>query len=284
MDGEKENPPFISGNQVVFDRIRQQFESSVSILTQLSDICWSKENTNMKNKQIFTVIVSLAFGFSIALIGCTRTEAQTIVQNPLLEAEEAIVYEQAQAPASRILIAYFSMPSENVNEVLPNADALTGASRIIVDGIMTGHLQHIANLIHAETGGDIFTIQTIQDYPARHRLLIDMARQERAENARPRLARRIINVQNYDTIFLGFPNWWSDMPMPLYSFLEEHDFAGKTIIPFVVHGGGRLPGAVDAIIQLQPQAAVVTDILSIHRNNLGTAENAVTAWLSSLEA
>jgi len=230
----------------------------------------------MKAKPFFTVIISLMLGFSTVAMGCARrTEAQTITQNPADETSIPVVYEQIQE-TSRILIAYFSHQS-----LWDDVDNLTGASRVIVDGNMLGHVEHIANIIHRTTGGNLFTIRTVHDYPIPHSQLLEVARGQRDTNARPQLSTQITNLQNYDIIFLGFPNWWSDMPMPLYSFLERYNFAGKTIIPFSVHGGGRLPGALERIIQLQPGANVVTNMLYFHRNNLARAESDVTAWLNS---
>jgi flavodoxin len=181
---------------------------------------------------------------------------------------------QVQTGSGRILIAYFSHQSQ-----WDDIDNLTGASRVVVDGTVIGHVEHVANTIHRMTGGDLFVIRTIQNYPVPHRQLLDAAQQELRENARPRLASRIPNLQNYDTIFIGYPNWWRDMPMPLYSFLEDHNFEGKTIIPFILHGGSGHSGTIDRIIQLQPQASVVRDALVFHRNNLARTESEVRTWL-----
>ena len=183
------------------------------------------------------------------------------------------LYAQTQTNSSRVLIVYFSQQSSGLN------DATTSASRIAVDGNHIGHVQHIASIIQRTTGGDLFEIQTVQTYPFEHRQLLDFARQEQRENARPRLSARIPNIQNYDTIFLGYPNWWADMPMPVYTFLEEYSLSGKTVVPFCLNGGSGISGTVDRIIRLQPQANIVRDALVFNRNNLARAESDVTAWL-----
>ena len=109
-----------------------------------------------------------------------------------------------------------------------------------MDGEVLGNTQYIAQLIRpTETGGDLFRIETVQEYPGSHDALLDYAYNELTENARPELASQIENPDSYDVIFLGYPNWNSDLPMPLYSFLEEYDFSGKAIIPFTTHGGSR---------------------------------------------
>ena len=183
------------------------------------------------------------------------------------------LYAQTLTDPGRIIIVYFTQQSSGLN------DATTSASRVAVNGNYIGHVQHIANIIQRATGGTLFEIQTVQTYPFEHRPLLEAARQEQRENARPRLSARIPNIQNYDTIFLGYPNWWSDMPMPVYSFLDEYNLAGKTIIPFCLNGGSGISGTVDSIIRLEPQANVIRDALVFNRNNLARAESDVAAWL-----
>ena len=184
-----------------------------------------------------------------------------------------VLYAQTQTNSNRVLIVYFSQQSSGL------ADATTSASRVAVDGNYIGHVQHIANIIQRATGGTLFEIQTVQAYPFEHRQLLDVARQEQRENVRPGLSARIPNIQNYDTIFLGYPNWWADMPMPVYTFLDEYNLSGKTVIPFCLNGGSGISGTVDKIIRLQPQANVVRDALVFNRNNLARADSDITAWL-----
>lgn len=149
-----------------------------------------------------------------------------------------------------VLVAYFSVPETD------GVDTVSGASRVVVDGEVLGNTQYIAQLIHQETGGDLFRIETVQEYPGSHDALLDYAYNELTENARPELASQIENPDSYDVIFLGYPNWNSDLPMPLYSFLEEYDFSGKTIIPFTTHGGSGLSRTVQTIKELQPDVTV----------------------------
>lgn len=175
-----------------------------------------------------------------------------------------------------VLVAYFSVPETD------GVDTVSGASRVVVDGEVLGNTQYIAQLIHQETGGDLFRIETVQEYPGSHDALLDYAYNELTENARPELASQIENPDSYDVIFLGYPNWNSDLPMPLYSFLEEYDFSGKTIIPFTTHGGSGLSRTVQTIQELQPDAAVVESGLSISRNNVPDAQSEVSDWIAGL--
>ena len=93
---------------------------------------------------------------------------------------------------------------------------------------------------------------------------------------------KIENPDSYDVIFLGYPNWNADLPMPLYTFLEEYNFSGKTIIPFTTHGGSGFSRTIQTISDLQPNATVVSDGLSISRNSVIGAEGEVVEWVNEL--
>lgn len=184
--------------------------------------------------------------------------------------------ETAETGSSNILIAYFSVMETD------GVDAVASASRVVVNGEVLGNNQYIAQLIQQETGGDLFSIETVQEYPTTHDPLLEFAYEEKADNARPELATQIENPDSYDVIFLGYPNWNADLPMPLYTFLEEYDFSGKTIIPFTTHGGSGFSRTVQTISELQPGANVRSDGLSISRNSVSGAESEVVDWVDSL--
>ena len=180
------------------------------------------------------------------------------------------------AASSNILIAYFSVPETD------GVDAVAGASRVVVDGDVLGNTQYIAQLIQQQTGGDLFRIETVQEYPGSHDPLLEFAYNERAEGARPELAAQMENLDSYDIIFLGYPNWNADLPMPLYTLLEQTDLSGKTIVPFTTHGGSGFSRTIQTIQELQPNATVVSDGLSISRNSVAQAEGDVASWVSGL--
>ena len=131
-------------------------------------------------------------------------------------------------------------------------------------------------------GGDLFRIETVQDYPLDHDPLVDQAADEQEENLRPELASHIENLEQYDTIILGYPNWWGDLPMPVYSFLEEYDFGAKTIIPFVTHGGSSFSDTRNTISELQPDAAISENTFSLSRNDVAESEAEIRQWAESL--
>lgn len=185
--------------------------------------------------------------------------------------------QEAQEASGGILIAYFSVPETD------GVDAVAGASRVVVDGAVLGSNQYVAQLIQAEVGGDLFRIETEQTYPGEHDALLEFAYNELAEGARPALAAQVEDLSRYDVIFLGYPNWNADLPMPLYTFLESVDLSGKTILPFTVHGGSGFSRTISTIQELQPGATVIEDGLSISRNSVAEAQSAVAEWVQGLD-
>lgn len=179
-----------------------------------------------------------------------------------------------------ILIAYFSVP-ENVDT--DGIDANSGASIVVKNKDVLGNMQYMAMTIQEAIGGELFRIETKEKYPLEHETLVNQAKEEQNKEVRPELATHIENVEQYDMIFLGYPNWWGDMPQPLYTFLEEYDFSGKTIIPFNSHGGSGFSNTIEEIKKLQPNATVRDDGLSISRNDVADSEQEITDWAKGLQ-
>lgn len=177
---------------------------------------------------------------------------------------------------SKILITYFTVPETD------GVDTVANASRVAKDGKVIGNTEFIASIIQETLGGDLFAIETVQEYPGSHEPLLEFAYNEKSDNARPELSSHIENLSEYDVIFVGFPNWNADLPMPLYTFFEENDFGGKTLIPFVTHGGSGFSSTIRTIKNLEPDATVVEEGLSVSRNDVAGAEDDVRAWAESL--
>lgn len=193
------------------------------------------------------------------------------------EKDDASVTEGSQNIGSNVLIAYFSVP-EDVDTV----DAVAGASIVVKDGEKLGNTQYVAELIQQTVGGDLFRIETAEEYPLDHDPLVDQAAEEQNADARPELVGHVENFEQYEYVFLGFPNWWGDMPMAVYSFLEEYDFSAKTIIPFITHGGSGASGAIDTISELQPGALLMGNELVLSRNDVAESEETVVEWAKGL--
>ncbi len=178
--------------------------------------------------------------------------------------------------AGRTLVAYFTSPESD------GTDASSGASRMIEDGHLYGNTEYVARLIAEATGGELFAIRTRKEYPASHQALIDEAKREAEAGERPELSTHIANPDDYDVIFVGYPNWWYDMPMAIYAFFDEYDFGGKTVIPFCTHGGSRFSRSVETIAEMETGARVIRGP-SVSRNGLSEARRNVEAWLRSRE-
>lgn len=169
---------------------------------------------------------------------------------------------------SNILIAYFSRAGENYE----------------VGTVEVGNTQKVAEIIADETGGNLFHIETVTPYPESYDKCVEVARKELQENARPELTEKVDNFDSYDIIFLGYPIWINDMPMAIYSFLDEYDFNGKTIYPFSTNEGSELAGTVETIKEQEPKADVKKGLAitgTIAQNDPEKTRELVTEWLDT---
>lgn len=177
------------------------------------------------------------------------------------------------------LVVYFSVPeTDNAENMTKDEDN----SVVVIDGKVLGNTQYIAQLIAENTGADIFEIEPKEPYTTDHDALVDLADKEKKENARPALKYEVVNLDDYDTVFVGYPTWWADMPMILYTFLESHDLADKTVIPFNTHGGSGFAGTIDSIKKIQVNANVLDNGFSVSRDDAENAKEDVIKWLKEL--
>lgn len=181
-----------------------------------------------------------------------RTNGTEPVQSAL-QSENEQASQNGETETGKILVAYFSSEGNaDIEEgALDDVDAITSASTVwngdhyapqVVDGEHKGNTQLIAEYIAEATGGEFFAIQVVEDerYPVEGDDIFSVPEQQLRDQSRPTLSSHVENMNEYDTIYLGFPVWNGTMPMPVFSFLEEYDFAGKTIIPFSTHEGSGL--------------------------------------------
>lgn len=239
-------------------------------------------------KRYAALLLTAALGMSMS--ACGAAEAENAGSNPesgTEQADEATEQNDGAedssdasgtpaAGGSRILIAYFTAAENS------GVDAEASASYSEVDGEPKGRMQALAEMIQAETGGDLFSIQTEETYPADGGELIDYAAEEQDEDARPELSTHIENLDDYDTIFIGYPNWWADMPQPLYTFFDEYDLSGKTIIPFNSHNGSRFSGTIETIVELEPDAEVIEDGFTVNERDVPDAAGDIADWLEGV--
>lgn len=146
----------------------------------------------------------------------------------------------------------------------------------------SGNSKGIAEEIQRQTGADLFEITTVKPYSSDYNTVLKEAQQDQNQQARPELKNKVENMEQYDTILLGYPNWWASIPMPIASFLEEYDFSEKTIIPFCSHGGGRFGQSLTAIAKLAPNSTM-GEGLSVHYSGGSTLLEDISAWLKENE-
>ena len=169
-----------------------------------------------------TLLTILMTTMMLLLTACGGGNAQT--------GADTSAQKETQTTASarsdqRVLVVYFSRADEN-----------TGG----VGYIEKGNTKILAEMIAERTHGDLFEIKTVKPYPKEYRPATEAAKQEKEENARPEIVGELPDLSKYDVVFLGYPIWWSDMPMPVYTFLDRENFAGKIILPFCTHEGSGL--------------------------------------------
>jgi flavodoxin len=168
----------------------------------------------------------------------------------------------------RSLIAYFSRAGNNYV-----------GGKIV--NLAVGNTEVAAKMIQKQTCSDIFRIDTIKAYPTDYHEATDVAMQELRQNARPELSGHVDNMPDYSVIYLGYPNWWGTMPMVAFTFLEEYDFSGKTIIPFCTHEGSGLGRSVTDIAKLCTNSTIL-DGLAVLGGDAKAAQNKISEWLRKL--
>ena len=239
-------------------------------------------------------MIFLALSILLVLAGCGNGEPQESgTSNPGSASHEASSPSEgnpsaaapdntAQGGDSNILIAYFSRVGNT--DFPDDIDAVSSASLLRKDGELFGNTQYIASLIQQATDGDLFLIETAEKYPVDYDETDALGQKENRERSRPALVSHVDNLDDYDRIFLGFPNWYYDMPMAVYAFLEEYDLSGKTIIPFVTSGGSGFSKAVSAIQSIQPNAEVLADGYKVTHSKVdGVTLADIQEWRDGLD-
>jgi flavodoxin len=165
----------------------------------------------------------------------------------------------------RTLIAYFSRRGSNY------------ANGRIVD-LPVGNTEVVAHIIHEHTGGEEFRITPVAQHPSDYTEMTQVSSMELRKNARPDLSENVRDMGAFDVIYLGYPNWWGTMPMVVFTFLESHDFSGKTIVPFCTHEGGGKGSSESDIEALCPHAAVLPG-LALWGSRVDRAGDEIASWL-----
>lgn len=146
----------------------------------------------------------------------------------------------------------------------------------------SGNTEEIAKMIAADTGADLFEIVPEEAYTDDYDAVVEQAQEEQNEDVRPAIKDEIENWDDYQTVFIGYPNWWSDVPMIINTFLESYDFEGKTVVPFCTHGGGGFGTSLSSIEE-GAEGATILDGFQVSGSKAAQSEAAVQEWLDTLE-
>lgn len=208
-------------------------------------------------------------------------------EEPASPEEPASTEQQPEEPASSteqpsdtqesgVLVAYFSWADNAVIE--GEVDAVASPSVTA-----PGNVQQLAQWISERTGGDLFSIQVTEPYSSDWDACLERANQERAEDARPELTASVEQLERYDTVFLGYPNWWYGVPMALLSFLEENDLSDKQVYLFCSHGTGGLASSVEQIDEALPDSTALSEnIFDVYEEDAASSQQDILAWLEEL--
>ena len=227
-------------------------------------------------KIVSIMLISILVLFSLAACGSSQESAE----EPDTSAEEQVETEDAgtadagDAASGDILILYFSAAN------MTDADAVTGATPM---GEADGTTGWMAQVIQEQTGGEVVQITASEAYPSDYEETADKAKGEADNDARPAYEPLDIDPTQYSTVFIGYPIWWYQMPMVMYTFFDDYDFNGVTIVPFNTHEGSGDGGTYDDIRGLEPGADVL-DGFALRGGNAGddSAKDDIIQWIGGL--
>lgn len=200
----------------------------------------------MQMKKFLSILLTAMLAFCVAACGGAAEQTASAPQAPKAENTQ----QAAPQSSKKILVAYFSY---------------------------SGNTEKVAKTIQAKTGADLFKIETAAPYPTVYREVTDLAKQEKADNARPALKNKVENMAQYDVILLGYPIWWYTAPMAVATFADSYDFSGKTIITFCTSGGSPISDSTPDVTKWFGSAKVIEGIRA-YPDDAATTEK----WVESL--
>lgn len=235
----------------------------------------------MKKKIMALLLVCV---FLLSLTACGKTEPPSDLEDtPAVSDPIGSAASNTEAPpdagSGNVLIAYFTWADNTVVEDPDSVDVDASTSASL---LAPGNTALMAQYIQSQVGGDLFSIRVTEPYSSNYDKCLDRAADEKAEAARPELVGTVENIADYDTVYLGFPNWWYTCPMAVFSFVESHDLSGKTIIPFCAHGTAGLSRTVQDLTAALPADVTVLEPIGIFRDEMGQAEELIDQWLETL--
>lgn len=240
-------------------------------------------------KKVMALLMALSLIFSLAACGSTQPQedasstsqistppesAETSEPSQPPETDDAASADTT-APSGNVLVAYFSWADNAI--LADDVDAVASPSVI-----SPGNVQQLAGWVQEQTGGDLFSIRVTDPYPSDWNDCLTRANQERGDDARPELVENVENLDNYDVVFLGYPNWWYGVPMALLSFLENNDLSGKQVYLFCSHGTGGLANSVDIITEALPNGEISDNIFDCFEEEAPSSQTEIESWLTEL--
>lgn len=218
-------------------------------------------------KKVFSIFMILTLLFSLAACSSNTTNEKSSSTQGSSTQSSAPTEDQSDSsePAGE--------PTDEPTEA--------GSKSLVVYFSWSGNTENVAKSIQSQTDSDIFEIVPATPYSDDYDTVVDLAQEEQRNNARPAISGNIENIEQYDVIYVGFPNWWGDMPMILYTFFDTYDLSGKTVALFCTSGGSGLSNTVNEVKELEPNATV-TEGLHIGSGSSSNPDNAVSEWLNDI--
>ena len=223
-------------------------------------------------KRVFSCLLAVIIAFSLA--ACNQADGSEISASPA-PSQEGTGTDMEEPAGGRILVAYFSWAENAI--LAEDVDAVSSPSVL-----PPGNVQQLAGWVQEETGGDIFSIRVTDPYPSDWDECLERANEERGDDARPELVENVADLGQYDTVFLGYPNWWYGVPMAMLTFLEQNDLSDKQVYLFCSHGTGGLANSVELITEASPQAVISDNIFDCYEEDAASSQFDIQSWLNGL--
>ena len=230
------------------------------------------------------IVWMFVFIMMVSLTACGNSDRAESTNHSLEESvaslqEESSDVEQSEGrvehDSQTVLVAYFSWADNAVVE--GEVDAVSSPSVT-----KPGNVEQLALWVQERTGGELFSIRVTEPYPSDWDECLERANEEKADGARPELAQSVENMEDYDVIFLGYPNWWYSCPTAILSLLKEYDLSGKQIYLFCSHGTGGLASSVEDIRAAIPNSSISEHVFDVYEEDAASSKQDIETWLEEL--
>ena len=230
------------------------------------------------------IVWMFVFIMMVSLTACGNSDRAESTNHSLEESvaslqEESSDVEQSEGrvehDSQTVLVTYFSWADNAAVE--GEVDAVSSPSVT-----KPGNVEQLALWVQERTGGELFSIRVTEPYPSDWDECLERANEEKADGARPELAQSVENMEDYDVIFLGYPNWWYSCPTAILSFLEEYDLSGKQIYLFCSHGTGGLASSVEDIRAAIPNSSISEHVFDVYEEDAASSKQDIETWLEEL--